>query len=103
MSGDQELGVTIVPTGSAIALPEGWDFRPAEPLTLYEIVTTALGESYVRSYAWCRSEAEAREMFAALASGYEIHSVHEHFSVHSRPFITKPSDSGFDEEQIEKA
>ena len=62
---------------------------------LFEIPTTSLGESYVRSYAWCDSEDEARKLFAASSVGHEISAVRKLLCSTDPPFITKANDHGF--------
>ena len=64
-------------------------------MKLFEIVTTSLGESYVRSYSWAESEADARAAFARLGSGYEIAEVGEVLTAESGECVFLPSDSGF--------
>ena len=67
-------------------------------LRLFEIVTSHIGESYVRSYAWCHDETEARAMFKAadLNEKYQIKSIRCLFSGQADPFVTVPSDDGFE-------
>jgi len=62
---------------------------------LFEILTASLGESYVRSYAWCESEEEARSMFEHRNAGHTITAIRNLFSSTDPPFITKPNDHGF--------
>jgi hypothetical protein len=73
---------------------------PSDTMRLFEIVTTSLGESFVRSYAWCRSVGEAEKMFSDLNSGYEIAEVRECFKSSDTAFITNPNDNGFDDQKI---
>lgn len=64
-------------------------------MKLFEILTTSVGESYVRSYAWCETAQQAVEMFDAAKTGYQIAEVTELFDALRGPFISRPSDSGF--------
>ena len=69
-----------------------------QKLALFEIVTSHIGESYVRSYAWCDDETEARTMFEAADVGgaYQIKSIRRLFPAWSDKFVTVPSDEGFE-------
>lgn len=62
---------------------------------LYEIVTGAMGESYVRAYVWCDSEEKAIEMFKAKHPSSIIASVRFLLASWGMPFVTDLSDSGF--------
>ena len=65
-------------------------------MALFEIVTSHVGESYVRVYCWERSEDMARARFAkTYGRNYTIQSVTELFSESDEPFISYLSDSGF--------
>jgi hypothetical protein len=64
--------------------------------SLYEIVTSHVGESYVRAYCWADSENEARLMFVAKNDPkYTIKYVARLFDADSLAFCTHASDEGF--------
>lgn len=75
-------------------------------MNLYEVRNGYIGESYVRVYIWCRSEAEAVEMarsqFAAERTYLDEPEYSERLTAHllfssdAAPFVTEPSDSGLD-------
>jgi hypothetical protein len=71
------------------------DATAMDTLKLFEIATTSFGESFVRSYAWCRSEEDARKLFARLNSGYELLEVNEVLAASENDVIFMPSDGGF--------
>lgn len=67
-------------------------------MNLYEMVTTHLGESYVRCYCWAPSIERAHEMFRTMIDPkYSLHpnGVRLLFSADAEEFITPPDDSGF--------
>lgn len=67
-------------------------------LALYEIVTSSIGESYVRSYAWAASEEQARELFVSLNPKYEARHVRRLFGAGDPPFATAATDHGWPDE-----
>ncbi len=65
-------------------------------LKLFELTTHAVGESYIRSYAWCSEEKQALSEFRERFPKYSVMQVSELFSSQDGEFITEPSDSGFE-------
>ena len=63
---------------------------------LFEIITNSLGESYVRSYAWAASEDHAKRMFAEKHPTLVVMRVVKCFGNDSDPFVSTPSDCGFE-------
>lgn len=64
-------------------------------LKLFEITTHSVGESYVRSYAWCSNEKQALREFRERFPNHEVLQCSILFSSQDDEFITEPSDSGF--------
>lgn len=65
-------------------------------LRLFEITTHSVGESYVRSYAWCSDEKQALQEFRQRFQDHSVMQVSELFASQDGEFITEPSDSGFE-------
>lgn len=66
-------------------------------MNLYEVATTRLGESYVRSYVWAAAREDAAEMFKAKYPEFEILGVPRClFESDCEPFVSVPSDTGFE-------
>lgn len=65
-------------------------------MTLYEIVTFSVGESYVRAYAWAESEEQARQLFAARNPMHSIRQVRRLLDLESLPYCTAACDDGWE-------
>ena len=63
-------------------------------MKLFEIVTTLVGESYVRSYAWAESVEDAERMFRDSDDFAPGFTIVECLSGDEPPFITALSDDG---------
>ena len=72
-------------------------------MSLYEIFTGAMGESYVRLYAWTETEGQAIELALIqlkieapdIPSEHHALSIHRLFSSDAEAFCTPSDDSGF--------
>ena len=65
-------------------------------MTLFEIVTDRIGESYCRVYCWAESREQARLMFRDKYPAESIRCIETLFSDHYKPFVSKLSDCGFE-------
>lgn len=74
---------------------EDWLTRCMRESSLFEVVTTECGESYVRAFVWSESEDSARVMFAEKHPGKTIAQVYRCFGKLDAPFCSALSDSGF--------
>ena len=70
-------------------------------MKLYEIITDSIGESYVRSYAWCETEEQAEQMFLRNHKHDTIKSIVLLFDSEIPAFVTDPDDSGFGKVRLE--
>jgi hypothetical protein len=68
-------------------------------MSLYEIQTGYVGESFVRCYIWTYSEPEALIMFKTKYSDQKVKQIKRLFSAGAEPFVTDLSDSGFEREK----
>jgi hypothetical protein len=64
-------------------------------MTLYEVVTGMVGESYERAYVWADNERQARLLFAKANPESRIGEVFVLLSDTDHPFATKISDCGW--------
>ena len=64
-------------------------------MTLFEIRTGYIGESYERAYVWCENVDEARVMYDMKHKGRPFMEIEELFSADSVRFVTKLSSDGF--------
>ena len=76
-------------------------------MNLYEITTGGWGESYLRAYAWAKSEEQALKMSEyiygmSFSSSFDdkrlIVKIRLLFSEDDKPFCTPFSDTGFDDD-----
>jgi hypothetical protein len=67
-------------------------------MSLFEIATGAIGESYVRSYCWAPCEADARAVFQLTYPEHKIAAVVKLFDATHDILIWAPDDCGFKEE-----
>lgn len=65
-------------------------------MTLYEVTAGAIGESYVRAYAWADSIERACELFRARNPGLPIRSVTVLIRQDEGPFCSLATDDGSD-------
>lgn len=65
-------------------------------MKLYEIVTTRVGESYVRAYAWAPNRDAALLMFKERNPSYDVKEVRQLIHRDASPFCTKASDEGWE-------
>lgn len=64
-------------------------------MSLFEIATGKVGESFVRCYVWADSLPQARSLFSKKFPGEIIQQIKRVFSANDPPFVSELSDSGF--------
>jgi hypothetical protein len=69
-------------------------------MTLWEIVTPRVGASYVRAYAWARTEARAIELFGLRNPGLPVAAVRPLMTPGVLEFCTVANDHGWPEDII---
>lgn len=65
-------------------------------MSLYEIQTGHIGESYVRCYVWAENEKHARDLFEEKHTGRTLERITYLMSISDSPFCTNLSDTGWD-------
>lgn len=69
-------------------------------MTLFEFITGHVGESYERAYVWAATETRAHELFATAHPDRFAVSVRALFHFYQGEFVTKLSDSGFNDLEV---
>lgn len=64
-------------------------------MTLFEVTTGKVGESYVRCYVWARDNVQVHELFKAKHPNESINGVKPLFGSDALAFVTQLSDCGF--------
>ncbi len=64
-------------------------------MKLFEIITGAIGESYVRAYAWAESEERACSLFEELHPKKPVKRIRPLFSATEPEFCTLANDHGW--------